>query len=604
MNVPLTWLSDYVDLPKSSRDLTTKLTSIGHMLDKTKQVDNETVIDLELRGNRADMFGLIGVARDIAAAFDTKLKLPPIVSLPKTDPNSPLIQAEKSASAFVKRYIAIKLSVKVGPSPKWLADRLLSYGIPALNNVVDITNYVMVETSHPMHAFDFDQLKGHKLVLRQAKSGEKFDTIQQGTTLTLSSDDLAIADTSSVQCLDVIGGYHSRVTEATTTIILETAVYDSATPRHTARRHKIFTEGGSRHEKHQDPEELPFTLARAVYLLKQTAQAKIESDVSDYYPAPITQKVIDFNYSEVARLTNTQVSDSEIKSILTRLEFKLSGHKVTVPTFRTDVEGSADLVEEVLRIHGYDKVPSLPLSGPMPPPQTYPSATIQDRLRQLLASLGVSEIITLPMLSNSYAVQDSIKLVNPPDPDRAILRHSLIPSLVDQASKLSGRQQSLISLFEIGKVFVKKSSDYAESLKLGIVTNETIYHLTGIIQQLGSLLGISDLPAYIATHPNNVFAAEIDVQFILDHLPQFVQNYEIISQFPPVIEDINVHYTEQPGAYTKLTEHIRSLSTLIKRIELIDRYANKLTLRITYHSDSKQLTKDDVAPIRKQISIL
>jgi phenylalanyl-tRNA synthetase beta chain len=604
MNVPLNWLSEYVDLPESERVLTDKLTSIGHMLDKTNKVGNETIIDLELRGNRADMFGLIGVAREVSAAFNTKHKLPPAAALPKTDSKSLLIHAEKSVSGLVKRYMAVKLAVIVGPSPKWLADRLVSYGIPALNNVIDVTNYVMVETSHPMHAFDFDRLNGHKLTLRLANQGEKFDTIQQGTTLSLSSEDLAIADDSTVQCLNIIGGFDTRITDTTGHIILETAVYDSGSVRKTARRHKVFTEGGSRHEKYQDPEELPFTLARAVYLLKEIASANVESEVSDYYPHPTIQKTIDFDFSEINRLTGINVPDSEIKSILTRLEFTVSDHQITVPSFRTDVRESADLVEEVIRIYGYDNIPAVPLSGPMPSPQSYPSSVIQEHLRQCLTSLGLSEIITLPMISNNYAANNSIRLINPPDPDRATLRRSLIPSLMEHAIKLQNRQQLNVAIFEIGKVFYLDSSKYTESLKLGIVSAQTVYHLTGLIQQLGNLLGIPDLPAEIITHPVNVFSAEIDVQYILDHLPPFVSAYKIVSQYPPVIEDINVNYSEYPGAYEKIIHKIKSLSDLINQIELIDKYGSKLTLRITYHSDKKQLSSDDIIPIRQKISNL
>src|SRR3989344_5706187 len=569
MNVPLNWLSEYVDLPKDVKVLTDKLTMIGHLLDKTKKVDGETVIDLELRGNRADMFGLIGVARDIATAFGKNLKLPPTTPLPKTDPKSPLILAEKSATSLVKRYIAVKLSVKVGPSPKWLADRLTVYGIPSLNNVVDITNYVMVETSHPMHAFDYDKLKGHKLILRRAKSGEKFDTIQQGTTLSLTTEDLAIADQTSVQCLNIIGGFDSRVTDLTKSVILETAVYDSASTRRTARRHKVFTEGGSRHEKLQDPDELPFTLARAAYLLKELASAKIESGVSDYYPNSVSPKIISFNFSEVSRLTGCQVSDSEIKSILENLEFKVVQNKVTVPTFRTDVEASADLVEEVIRIHGYDKIPSTPLSGQIPEPATYSSYAIQETVRNYLNSLGLDEVITLSMVPNSWS-SNGIKLVNPPDTDAATLRSSLHPSLASYAKKLLDYNQPYAAVFEIGKTFHSRKNLFTETLSLGIaIGGQTeIKHwktsprpvefsdLKGIVDAFPKPLGVSQINVEYDSQ-DGVLWAEINVDELLKEIPPYTNNYSVVSKFTPIIEDINATLTTK---FDTLINQIKKVS--------------------------------------------
>lgn len=599
MIVPLKWLSEYVKLPARTSDLTDKLTSVGHMLDKLKVVDGETIVDLELRGNRADMFGLIGVAREIAAIFNSRLKLPPTSLLPKTDPKSLLVQAEQSAAGLVKRYIAIKLSVKVGPSPKWLTDRLTAYGIPSLNNVVDITNYVMVETSHPMHAFDFAKLNGHKLILRRAKSGEKFNTIQQGTTLTLTPDDLAISDDSSVQCLNIIGGFDTRVTEATQNIILETAVYDTASTRRTARRHKITTEGGSRHEKYQDPAELPFTLARAVYLLKEIASAKVESELSDYYPHPVTPKSIDFDFSEVARLTGCQVPNSDIKSIFTRLELQIINNKVTVPTFRTDIENTADLVEEIIRIYGYDSIPLTPISSATPIPQTYPSYSIQEKLRRHLISLGLNEVITLPIVSNRYAAPTSAKLINPPDPDAAVLRHSLLPSLSHHASRWLNLNQPRVAIFEIGKVFSKSKNRFTETLQLGLAIagkDQTMRNLTGVLQKLSALLK-TKIDPIIETY-DNIYLAEINVDKLLLKLPSFVDYYSVVSQYPAIIEDVNVAYT---GNYAATVEKLKKVSPLIRNIELIDKYETKLTLRITYHDPKKQLSSLDIIPIREKL---
>mgnify|MGYP001577698545 FL=1 len=604
MNVPLNWLAEYVKLPKETKILTDKLTAVGHMLDKIKTVGKETVIDLELRGNRADMFGLIGVAREVAAITDSNLKMPEIPPLPKIDKNCPLLNVQPSAVDLVTRYTAVKLSVKVGPSPKWMVDRLTAYGIPAVNNVVDITNYVMIETSHPLHAFDFNKIKGGQLILRRAKKGEKFATVQQGTTLTLSTEDLVMSDQHTVHGLNIIGGLHSKVTGQTSHIILESAVYNSANCRRTARRLKTITEGGTRHEKHQDPNGVSLSLARAIDLLIQIASARIEGQTSDYYPKPIKPKTIKFDPDEITRLTGLQVPISAVNKILSDLGFTTRNQDIIVPTFRTDIEGSADIVEEIIRVYGYSLIPSIPISDATPIPSTYSSYTVQEKLRDELIKLGLNEIITLSMIANHHASSKSIKLINPPDPDRATLRESLIPNLIEYSQRLLNLNQSRVTLFEIGKVYSLKSKDkYTEKLHLGIAVagkDISIHNLTGALQKAATLLGVDSLPAKVG-EKDNIYWAETDVDKLQISLPPFANPYSVVSIYPPIIEDINVAYA---GNYSQLIAKIYKISSLITQIELIDKYENKLTLRLTYHSNSKQLSSQDVSPVRAKLMAL
>ncbi len=595
MIVPLKWLAEYVKLPNRVTDLTDKLTSAGHMLDKT----TADGIDLELRGNRPDMLGLVGVAREVAAIFNTQLQSPPTTPLPKIDKKSPLVSVEKTAADLVVRYTAFSLSVKVGPSPDWLIARLASWGVPAINNVVDITNYVMIETGQPLHAFDLNSLASHRLNLRRAKKGEKFATIQQGQILHLIPEDLVICDAKQPQALTMIGGLHSKVANQTTEILLESAVYNQANCRRCARRLKIATDASTRHEKLLHPAQVVWALGRAYYLLQELASAKPTSLVSDYYPHLAKTTSISFDPADVARLGGVTIPESEIASLLSRLEFQISGSSVTVPPYRTDVTQSADLIEEVLRLYGYDRVPSTPLSGSIPLPATYPTYAIQDKLRSHLLSLGLNEVITLSMVSNRHATSTSVKLINPPDPDNATLRDSLTPGLSEYAKRWLGLNQPRVAIFEIGKVFCKSKNKFSETLTLGICIagpKISLQDLTGILQKLTSLLG-TDLKPQIAVQ-KNIFCAEINVDQLLSKLPRFTNPYSITSQFPPIIEDVNVTYT---GNYADIVAKIKKISPLIKNIELIDKYENKLTLRLTYHSNSKQLSSSDVSPVREKL---
>jgi phenylalanyl-tRNA synthetase beta chain len=664
MNIPLRWLSEYVQLPKSEKDLTDKLTMVGHMLDKRKESYGDVVIDLELRGNRADMFGFIGVAREVSAIFKTPLLLPKISALPKTDPSCALIKADPTIEYAVKRYIAIKINVTIGPSPTWLTDRLQAYGIDPVNNVVDVTNYVMLETSHPMHAFDFDTVAGGVLLLRYAKIKEQLETIQQGTTLTLTKDDITVGDSKGAQCTTSIGGAKTKVTNETNTIILETAVYDAATSRRSARRHKVFTESGTRHEKHQDPKELPFTMARALELLKEIADAKILSDVSDYYPHPEDEKVIEFYPESVKRLVGLSVPAGEVNSILKSLDFAVSIHKhtwmITVPSFRTDIEQEADIVEEIARIHGYEKIPTKTLSGELPEPATAPAIRMAEFIRDRLVEMQMNEVITasiignelVPLYQQSGTFKPWVRVLNAPDPETATLRPSLIPNLVQYAKRSLGFRQSRIALFEIGKVYATlKHSTYEESDTLGLLLTGVVsttswnkttrqvdfYDLKGVVEGLLTHLGVSyqistdtlhpslssELQATILAdekpigslgiiHPKitetlavsqPLFAAELSIQALVSATRVPHQPYAIAPVFPPIIEDLTFTLSESV-LFGSFLEQGKEISTLISSIHLVGAYQNNRTVRVTYADPTKTLSSIDIKPLREKLIAL
>jgi phenylalanyl-tRNA synthetase beta chain len=611
MNVPLSWLSDYVKLPKDTKSLTDKLTAIGHMLDKTKG----DVIDLELRGNRPDLLGLIGVAREVASVFNQKLIYPKSGKLPKKDKTQRMIRVEKSAIGLIYRYTAFSMTVKVEPSPDWLTKRLESWGVPSINNVVDITNYVMIETGQPMHAFDLDKLDGRKLTLRLAKDGEKFSTIQQGQTLSLTSSDIAICDDSKVQCLSLIGGWESKVTDSTLEISLEAATYNQANCRRSSRRLKIITDGSIRHDKLQHPAQVIPALERAYYLLQKYASAKSTSLLSDYYPKIFPIKIIIFKPSEVLRLGGIEIPVNIMIKILNSLEFKViktgSNLKITPPAYRTDIEQSADIVEEILRIYGYDQIPSIPLSGLSPQPMTYPTFKIQETLRDHMTKLGFDEVITLSMINNKLAQQfgcdkDAISLINPPDPNISTLRTSLIPGLSEYAKKMLNQNRLDIKLFEVGKVFNKHDTKYSETIMLGFIATGDILYIKGVADTLAKLLGIININprisqldpklAFTLNIKTPLFFVEINVDELLNNLPAFVNHYAIQSIYPPIIEDINIRLT---GSYEELIKKIKAVSPLINNIEFIEKYGDKLTLRITYHDKNKQLSNEDIASFRE-----
>lgn len=628
MRVPITWLSEYIKLPDKLSVLTDKFTMVGHMLDKIDKVNGNEVIDLELRGNRADLVGIVGIAKEGAAVLKTKYKRSQTVALPKTDKNCSLIKVLPETEDLVKRYLAFKVSVEIKKSPKFIIDRLNEYGIPSFNNVIDITNYVMVETGHPMHAFDLSKLTGGKLIIRMAKEGERFETIQQGTTLTLSKKDLAIADENKVQCLNIIGGFDSRVTDETNEIIIESAVYDPGNCRRTGRRLKTLTEGGSRHEKLQDPNGVTFALERALFLLQKYANGKATSLVSDYYPKTVKPWIIDLNYQYLYSLSGVEISNLEVQNILISLGFKIvkttkEKLSVEVPTDRTDVRLEEDLVEEVIRIYGYDKIPVKTLSLEIPKNIT-PSYILQEeKLRASAVSVGFDECISLSFIREKYK-NGNIELVNPPSPDTKYLRNSLFYNLLDSAQKIINERGELVQLFEIGKIYLKDKKGYVEKRKIGFIywskKSNNFVDFKSLISALFDKAGIKN-PEYISEIINfdfvNSYLLKLDKKEIgfggkhndlyyteidLDSILGIDKKYEVDlwPKYPPQIEDITLIIPEKTyiGEVIKL---VYSISYLVYRVELTDIFENNYTFNVQYQSNDHTLTDKEVEEIRSKI---
>ncbi len=661
MNVPLSWLAEYVKLPKSEKELTDKLTMIGHMLDKRTEVEKEVVIDLELRGNRSDLFCMVGIARDVSAAWNTPLTLPPTKPLPKTEKNSTLVSVE--ATELVERFTGFVLSVNVGPSPAWLVKKLELYGVPSINNVVDVTNYVMLETGEPMHAYDMDKLAGKRLIVRRAKPGEKMMTLQ-GTTITLTKEDLVIADEKQPQGTAIIGSKTSGVSNATTTILLEAAVYRQANVRRTARRLGIRTEAGNRHEKHLDPNQVIPALERAYYLLAELAQAEPVGNTADVSIKTRKPVSIELPLQDILRLTGTEIPEEMVEDYIVRLGFVITKKKgdtwsVVAPTFRTDIEQSADVVEEVIRLYGYDKIPTKTLEGKLPEPATYPMVKLTEQTRDILMALGQNEVITSPIIPNDdvalYEQTEKfmpvVTLVNAPDPDTATLRPSLIPNLVAYAKRSIGFRQRRIALFEVGKTYGKNKKQYEETESVGLIMHGelattawnqtprtlTVYDLKGVVEKLLEDVGISATVVPGGTHPsmdpnvqgtvkvgkiiigtvgkihesiakgvgipNDTFVAELSLTAVATLPKEEPQPYVIAPSYPPIMEDMTfvVSSSTETG---HLIDALKKVNRMIASVELVDVYEQNRSLRITYSDPKRTLTSEDIKPIREGLVTL
>ncbi len=477
MNIPLSWLREYVDVPDDIDVLTEKMSMIGHMLDKTITTETDTVIDLELRGNRADCYAILGIAREVSACFNSTLRIPPLSHvLPVTTHKEVDVDVQ---SPVVKRFYSCVIShIAMKESPPWMQTRLRDYGIDPINAVVDVTNYVMIETGMPLHAFDVDALEGNVLILRNAKNGETLVTFDGGT-IALTPDDVVFASEQSnpLGLVGIVGGENSGVQSNTKRILLECAGYDRATIRKTAFRHNVHTQAGLRHSHDLHSSLCDYALQRAASLIMEcasTSETTIQG-TNDYHPSPDTPKALVYDPHEVVRLGGVIINDDEQAHILERLGFATqpirdSSHiEVRPPLFRTDITQQADIVEEVLRIWGYEHIPPKTLASEVPHPLSSPRIDLEERSRDILCAFGIDEVITVPFVHFDVIVnaQDplrdrTIALLNPPTSDYTHMRTHLFFNQLDIVYTLLGRGMKDVALYEVGTVYRKKSTDYAQ----------------------------------------------------------------------------------------------------------------------------------------------
>lgn len=477
MKVPLEWLRDYVDIKVKEEVLAEALTMAGIAVEGIEEVEGDKVLELELTPNRGDCQGLVNVAREVSAILGGELHLPP---------HSPEEGDEKTEdyvnviieTDLCRRYSArLVKNVRVAPSPLWMQKRLLRAGVRPINNVVDVTNYVMLEMNQPLHAFDFERLKGGKIIVRQAKRGERLTTLD-GVTRELTEDMMVIADEVDPQALaGIMGGAFSEISENTTTVLLESANFDPVSIRKTSRRLNIRTESSLRFEKGVDVEGTCLALDRAVRLLEILGAGETLQGVVDVYPVPREARIISLEGDKVNRILGTDLGREEIAGYLERLRFEVRENKdtleVKVPSYRLDIEMEEDLVEEIARIHGYDKIPVEPRASVLTHGYKDPYQRFCDRLGEQ-ASGWLRQVITYSFINpkwfdvlgvpEEHVLRKGLKLSNPLSEEQSIMRTTLIPGLLEVAAKNAFRRNQDLGIFELGNVFFPKGDALPEEV--------------------------------------------------------------------------------------------------------------------------------------------
>lgn len=491
MLISYNWLRELTATALTPDEVRERLTMVGLAIDAIQEIEGDSVLDVEVPSNRPDCLSHIGIAREVAVIDRTKVQNPTSKVFKTGGKAADLAAVAIDDAALCPRYAArIVRGVKIGPSPAWLVKRLGEIGQRPINNVADITNYVLHETGQPLHAFDLSKLADQRIVVRRAKAGEKLKTLD-GVERVLDPEMLVIADADRPTALaGIMGGLDSEISDSTTDVLIESAYFNSDSVRRTARKLGMDTEASRRFERGADCENVLNAQARCVELICEIAEGVATEDVIDVYPIPIPALSVDFRPARVKSLTSVQVDEAEMNRILLGLGFapaELSGkpndvemRNFVVPSWRVDVSVEEDLVEEIVRHVGFDRMatelPPSNMSG-----EYQPTETNRRKLRNALKSLGFDEAINfsfidaehdhlfqlLPSLVDHNAEPELVTLNNPILEGATRMRPTLLPGLLAAVRHNLNHGNRDLALYEIGRVFAgSKGSGASDDLPI------------------------------------------------------------------------------------------------------------------------------------------
>lgn len=588
---------------------------------------DDIVVEFEITPNRPDCLSVIGLAREAAATFGKKLTLPDTNVKGGGGKTSDFVKAVVHDPKLCTRYSARAVrNVKIGPSPLWMRERLRSAGVRPINNIVDITNYVMLEYGQPMHAFDYRFIKGGTINVRLARAGEKITTLD-GVERTLDDKMLVIADCEKpVAVAGVMGGEYSGIMDDTDTIVFESAMFDATSVRLTAKRLGMRTESSSRFEKGLDAQNTIAALERACRLVELLGAGEVCDDYIDVDNSDKTLHTVPLDADWINRFLGTNIDKQFMIDTLKKLDFKVENDVVTVPSYRADVEQKADIAEEIARMYGYNTIPSSMIEGSgtrggLNPEQKFEKLT----LRTLLA-LGYTEIKTFSFISPKYydkilmpndsSLRNSVKIINPLGEDTSIMRTTTLPSMLETLSRNYSNRNLAARLFELGTVYLPQNNsdlpDERTKITLGAYgEDENFYNMKGDVEELFENLGVkADNYEFLpynndpAFHPGRcakicvngteigiigeihpkvqanygidtrVYAAVIDARLLLENADS-EKHYTPLPKFPATSRDIAVTCDENIPVMELEKAMKAAAGKVIEKIELFDIYKGR-----------------------------
>ena len=657
--VPDSWLRDFIKTKANVKQIAEYLSLCSQSVERNIPSKNDSIYEIEITSNRPDCLSIYGIAKELNAVlprFNIKTELVE----PKEDKSNlskirkPLpLNVEISKNSLCPRFTALIFdNVKIEPSPKIIQERLEKVGIRALNNVIDISNYLMVELGQPMHTFDYDKIKKNKMILRESKEGESVVTIDDKKRK-LPKGTMVIEDGEKrlIDLCGIMGGANSEVDENTKRVLLFIQTYDPIKIRQTCQKLLFRTEAASRFEKGVDPEGVIPSMRRAVKMFKNNCNASVTSNLIDIYPNHQKPKKISLMENKLKEVIGVEINFKEAEKILNNLGFetkiKQNEIEALVPHWRwEDINIPEDLIEEIARIYGYHNIPDNLFIGNIPQDGENQNLTWQNKIKNTLKFLSFNETYNYSMINHQVLKKvkieegDCIQIDNPLTEEN-LMRPSLIPSLLTVISK-NQKYQEKIRIFELANIYLPLKEDKLpeENLTLTLVsTKDDFYSLKGILETILKELNIKkykfnpyelEKTTYgkIFKHNNlaeiiinkepvgiigeldhnvranfNIKEKVIIVDIELDQIlksASSIKNYKPIPKYPAIIEDLTL-VVDKNIPVGDILELIKSSSLIIKTVELTDSFKSNFTFRISYQDEKKTLTDKEVKTVREKI---
>jgi phenylalanyl-tRNA synthetase beta chain len=622
---------------------------------------NDTVFEYEITNNRVDCYSVIGIARE-AATFRKPFN-PPVVTKTGNDEDvNTMVSVDIEAKELCSRYVArVVKNIRLAPSPKWMQQRLMTAGIRPINNIVDITNYVMEEYGQPMHAYDYDTIAGHKIVVRTATDGEKFVTLD-GQERTLDAQTLLICDGEKpVGIAGIMGGENSMITDDVQTMLFEAATFDGTNIRKTTKKIGLRTDASGKFEKGLDPENAMEAINRACQLIEELDAGDVVGGAVDVYPDPVTKKRLPFEPAKYNALLGTNVSDEDMLSYFERLEveYDKDANELIIPTFRQDLNRDADIAEEVARFFGYDNIPTTLPKGETTMGKISFEQSIEDAASEVAQFTGFSQAMTYSFespkvfdklkLSADSVYRKTVVISNPLGEDFSVMRTLPIHGMLTSLSTNYNRRNKNVKLYELAKVYlaaddVNELPDERVEFTLGAFGSVDFYSMKGVIEEFLEKIGMKKKPTYDAKagipflHPGrqaDVYYADKKIGYIGELHPDVADTYSIgertyivvidiptvtemasfdkkftgIAKFPAVTRDISmVMPKELPvGEVEKIIE--KRGGKILESYNLFDIYEGSqikegfksVAYSIAFRAKDRTLEDKDITPVMEKI---
>ena len=623
----------------------------------------DALVEYEVTSNRVDCFGIEGIAREAAATFRKEFKPPVIKETGNNEKAEDYISVEIKDKELCKRYVArVVKNVKIAPSPLWMQRKLSAAGIRPINNIVDITNYVMTELSQPMHAYDIDTIDERKIVVERAANGEKFTTLD-GVDRELDDTVLLIKDgKKAVGIAGIMGGENSKINEGLNTVLLEAACFDGTNIRLSSKKIGLRTDASGKFEKGLHPETALLAMNRACTLIEEIGAGEVVGGVVDVYPVKEGDREVEFDLDACNRLLGTSISLDMAREYFDRLGIKINDDlkSVVVPYFRQDLLRNADLAEELARFFGYDKIPTTLPSGESTAGGETFGMEIEGKARELAEQFGFCEGMTFSfespkvfdrlLLPLDAKEREAIEIKNPLGEDYSIMRTQIINGMLTSLGTNSARRNKNVRLYEISNIYLAKKlplEDYPEEKKqfcLGMYGEGDFFVLKGVIEEFLYKVGMKKLPSYNANagktflHPGRqaqiiyedtvvgyfgevhplvqeaygiaerTYVANIDLSVICTKA-NFTVKYEGIAKFPSVVRDISLVMDKSLTA-GEIEKIIRSESgAILESLELFDIYEGErigadkksMAYSITFRNKEKTLEESEISAVMDKI---